>query len=243
MCQFAGKEEQRDGEIPCNSFPLQPTDLRFALNPFVGFNIQHVRLLGKHRKAQISGEALPQHPACLPDSAWEPLLLSPLGSSTPTGESCVFMHINFCIAFKVGEKHAKWLGLFGVFWVFLNDYALQLAFPAQFCIANWKCRLKGDSTGTKETRQERENNGLDKNHSPQQKWITRLRGMKRDPWTPAPVCGRLLWEGWGEGGKPNCERRSPVGREGAGGCRGVSLGSWRQGEPGASSHTPEDEQR
>lgn len=95
---------------------LAATSWRFGLNSFVGFNLQHVQLFGKHRKAQTSGEALP----CLPAAALEPLLLccSPLCSSTLTGESCAFMHINFCIVLNVGEKHPKCLGLFGLGWFF-----------------------------------------------------------------------------------------------------------------------------
>lgn len=54
--------------------------------------------------------------------------------------------------------------------------------------------------------------------------------MKGDPRAPAPGFGKLLWEGWGEGGKPNCEPKSPVGREGLQECV-----SWRLRELAASS--------
>lgn len=96
-----------------------------------------------------------------------------------------------------------------------------------------KCRVKGGSTGvTKEARQERENNGLDKNHPPGQKQITRQRGVKRIPEVQLPA-GRLLWEGWGEGGKLHCERSCSKG--GSWELLGhIPAGSWRWREPAAS---------
>lgn len=116
--QFPGKnlnslpvccEGEKDGETPCGSFPPEPTDLRFELNPFVEFNMSNYS--ENIQKPKPQGR-LPSPAPCLP--AWLSTGASAaLPAGTSAGDPCGFIHTNFCMFSQTGQKHPK------CFWDFL----------------------------------------------------------------------------------------------------------------------------